>query len=187
MIPRMRSLPVAAALAVLAFGALSVPAAAQGGRVSPQIAVPSPGGGGGGGGFGYQGCYSLNGPIYGPYYVNFCLQAWGGSYTVNGGGLNCRGGLNWSRTGDGVHINLQRSECGAGTAWTADSLSCRSEGGNFPFPNPFAGGKNQPRIAVPSPNLPVPIPLPCGSTLRCTYIPTVAGYQPVSVQARRTN
>ncbi len=167
--------------AALVAGALAAAPAFAQPRISPQIAVPSPGGGGGGG-FGYQGCYQVNGPIYGPYQFGFCLQQGGGSYTVVGGGLNCRGGLNWSRSGDGVQVNLYRSECGAGTAWTGDSLSCRTEGFPIPFP-----GANQPRIAVPSPNLPVPFPVPGGSTLRCTYYPTVAGYQAISVQARRTN
>jgi hypothetical protein len=146
-------------------------ASAQSPAVS--VAVPSPGGGGGGGNA--AGCYRLTNQIYGPYRMSFCLnRGRGGSYQVTGGGLNCKGRLDWYQNGNRVNVDLYRAPCGRGTDWTGDSLSCRTQG-NIPL---LGGGVT---IAVPAPSIPVP----GFNTLGCTYNPVAGGYRPVSVTARR--
>ena len=159
------------AAAAFAFAPVSVPAVAQD-SVGPMVAVPAPGGGGGGGGV--RGCYRISGTIYGPYRMQFCLNARGsGTYQVNGGGLNCSGGLDWyNRNNDRVDIDLYRSQCGRGTQWTGDALACR-----IPGWRPL--GKSGPRIAVPVPgggNV---------NSLNCRYNPMAGGYKPIQVTANR--
>ena len=101
--------------------------------------------------------------------------AWmnGGSYQVNGGGLNCNGRLDWYPGRNGrVDIDLYRSACGGrGTDWTGDSLNCRTGWRVF--------GNQLPGVAVPAP------PGPRGNTLNCTYVPQASGYSPIQVTARR--
>jgi hypothetical protein len=162
----MNKMLLAAAAMLLSAGA----AFADDGTMSPRIAVPAPDNGGGGGGV--QGCWRIQGTIYGPYRMSFCLRPNGGSYQVNGGGLNCNGRLDWYPGRNGrVDIDLYRSGCGGGgTQWTGDSLNCRTGWRVF--------GGNRPTVAVP-------VPSPGGNTLNCTYVPQASGYSPTQVTARR--
>jgi hypothetical protein len=139
--------------------------------MSPRVAVPAPGGGGGGGGWGVQGCYRIQGTIYGPYRMEFCLKGRGnGDYKVKGGGLDCKGGLDWYFNNRGrLDIDLYRSFCGRGTQWTGDAMKCQT--GWSPF------GKSGPKIAVPAPI--------GGGTLNCRYLPQTSGYSPIQVTAVR--
>ena len=153
---------VAAAFALTA--AMSV-AAAQ--NVSPQVVVPDRGGGGAGG---VRGCYEIQGRIYGPYCMTFCLDRGAGQfYWVRGGGLHCRGGLRWSRIGKGqIQVDLQRTSCGNGAAWSADTLVCRSAG---------SGGVSA-QVVVPDDG-------GGADSLRCRYIPNARGYKETTVIANR--
>ena len=81
-----------AALAAVLLCASSATSVAQ--EPNAQVVVPDRGGGN------IAGCYRVQGPLYGPYRMTFCLGA-GDSYQVTGGGLNCRAGLDWHRTGHG--------------------------------------------------------------------------------------
>jgi hypothetical protein len=126
-----------------------------------QVVVPDRGGST------VAGCYRVEGPLYGPYRMTFCLGR-GDSYHVTGAGLDCRAGLDWHRTGPGrVEIELHYARCGKGAGWSADSLSCRAEG---------AGSHAE--VVVPDrPG--------AADQLRCRYIPSERGYKPVSLAARR--
>lgn len=117
----------------------------------------------------FTGCYQVQQRLYGPYRMSFCLEQ-RGTYSVRGGGVRCEGRLNWSAKGRDININLQRTSCGNGVAWSADRLTCR--GGNL-LPAFLA------RIIVPD--------LPVLQTLRCTYTPSVRNEKPVQITARRTD
>jgi hypothetical protein len=103
--------------------------------------------------------------------MTFCL---GGkdSYRVTGAGLDCRAGLDWHRSRPGrIQIDLDYARCGQGAGWSADSLSCRVDGGRK-----RSGGHAE-----------VVVPDRPGSAdnLRCRYVPSERGYEPVSVTAKR--
>ncbi|KKB08529.1 hypothetical protein VE25_18640 [Devosia geojensis] len=115
------------------------------------------------------GCYRVTRSIYGPYRLTFCLER-RGTYQVTGGGVNCQGRLNWTASGRDVSIQLQRSRCGNGVAWSADRMSCRGAG-------IFQGILS--RILVPD--------VPYLGALNCTYRPAAGGYQPTTITARRFN
>ena len=123
------------------------------------------------GGRGVSGCYRVQGHLYGPYRMTFCLGR--DSYHVTGAGLDCRAGLDWRRAGPGrVEIDLDYARCGRGAAWSSDSMTCRFDrsgrrGGDF--------------------NAEVVVPDWGGSVerLRCRYVPSEPGYRPVSITARR--
>lgn len=117
----------------------------------------------------FTGCYQVQQRLYGPYRMSFCLEQ-RGTYSVRGGGVRCDGRLNWSAKGRDININLQRTSCGNGVAWSADRMTCR--GGNL-LPAFLA------RIIVPD--------LPVLQTLRCTYTPSVRSEKPVQITARRTD
>jgi hypothetical protein len=117
----------------------------------------------------FTGCYQVQQRLYGPYRMSFCLEQ-RGTYSVRGGGVRCDGRLNWSAKGRDININLQRTSCGNGVAWSADRMTCR--GGNL-LPAFLA------RIIVPD--------LPVLQTLRCTYTPSVRKEKPVQITARRTD
>ncbi len=117
----------------------------------------------------FTGCYQVQQRLYGPYRMSFCLEQ-RGTYSVRGGGVRCDGRLNWSAKGRDININLQRTSCGNGVAWSADRMTCR--GGNL-LPAFLA------RIIVPD--------LPVLQTLRCTYTPSVRGEKPTQITARRTD
>ena len=114
------------------------------------------------------GCYQIAERLYGPYTMRFCLTN-RGSYRVSGGGLNCSGSLTWSvASGRTINIRLQRTSCGGGKAWSADSMSCQGLG--------FFGSLVA-KVVIPD--------VPGLSNLRCTYTPSVHSYKPVTVRARR--
>jgi hypothetical protein len=170
----LRILVAAAGVALVPFAAAAQP------NVTPQIVVPVPGGppqmpvpvpAA------FPGCYQVTQQLYGPYYMQFCLDHWGnGTYTVTGA-LYCNGRLAWSEWGGQAHIRLQFAHCGGGVGWSPDQMTCvvtysappPVSGPGFPF-----GG--QPRIAVP---------VPVGGDLRCNYQPSVRGYQPISILAQK--
>lgn len=71
-----------------------------------------------------SGCYRSTGRIYGKYRFEFCLQQ-RGSYAVSGGGVRCEGRLDWNGRGAEVSVQLRRTSCGNGVAWSADTMTCR--------------------------------------------------------------
>lgn len=162
----------AAGLAIAAAAVVSMPVVevAHAQAMTPQVAVPDPGGSG------LNGCYRVSGTMYGPYRMTFCLGR-RNSYTVTGGGLNCNGGLDWYDQRNGrVEIDLYRSRCGSGQAWSGDSMSCRIAGWQ---PLKVTVGKTQLRV-------PVPLPPPKDyNTLNCRYNPVAGGYQPINITANR--
>ena len=152
------SIAMAIMLALVAF----TPAAYAEGA-STRVVVPdrpqTPAGGG---------CYQIAERLYGPYTMNFCLTN-RGSYRVTGGGLNCSGSLTWSVSGGRtINVRLQRTSCGRGKAWSADSMSCQGLG--------FLGSIVA-KVVIPD--------VPGLSNLRCTYTPSVHSYMPVTVRALR--
>jgi hypothetical protein len=149
-------------------------AAAQ--NVSPQIVIPeNPGGGPD------AGCYQVQGDLYGPYSMSFCLGNSNSekTYNVSGGGLDCNGRLDWYRSGSGrLQINLREADCTRGQLWSADTMTCNF--GNIGGPVPLSGGGEgiQPQVVIPDrPNY--------GNVLRCTYDPSVEGYPTTQITARR--
>lgn len=70
------------------------------------------------------GCYRAVGNIYDSYRFEFCLKQ-RGTYTVRGGGVRCDGRLRWELSGPGVEVDLRRTSCNRGVAWSADSMWCR--------------------------------------------------------------
>ena len=151
-------------IAVAFFAALAsiVPVSAQ--DVDARVIVPdNPGGGGA-----YvAGCYRVQQRLYGPYKMEFCLQR-RGNYTIIGGGVTCNGQLDWRVRGRDITIDLRRTSCGKGVAWSADSMSCRSSG--------LMSGILA-RIIVPD--------VPVLGSLRCTYMPSERGYDDMTITARR--
>lgn len=119
------------------------------------------------GGAVFTGCYRVQQRLYGPYRMTFCLEQ-RGTYQVTGGRVQCNGRLNWSARGRDININLQRTSCGNGVAWSADRMTCR--GGNL-LPAVLA------KIIIPD--------LPVLQTLRCTYTPSVKSEKPMQITARR--
>ena len=115
----------------------------------------------------FTGCYQVQQRLYGPYRMTFCLEQ-RGTYTVRGGGVRCDGRLTWNARGRDINIQLKRTSCGNGVAWSADRMTCR--GGNL-LPAFLA------RIIVPD--------LPVLQTLRCTYTPSVSSERPMQITARR--
>jgi hypothetical protein len=121
----------------------------------------------GGGGAYVAGCYRITQRLYGPYRMEFCLER-RGSYTVTGNRTDCDGRLDWSVRGRDINIQLRRTSCGRGVAWSADTISCRSSG--------LLSGLLA-RVIVPD--------VPVLGTLRCTYKPSEPGYDTMQVTARR--
>jgi hypothetical protein len=117
------------------------------------------------------GCYRAQGTIYKNYHFSFCLEQ-RGTYRIIGSRVTCSGHLSWRGHGSYVSAQLQRTSCGNGVAWSADSMTCRPQG-------LFLGilGK----ILVPEfPNLPF-----LGG-LRCDYQPARGtGQKPITFTARR--
>lgn len=151
---------VAAAATVASIGIVNA------GQVEPKIAVPSPGSAG------IQGCWSADRMLYGPYQLSFCLDRFGGSYRVTGGGLNCRAELTWWKGWNGYRFAMERAECGRGTDWTADSFTCVVKVEPVYYNrNTEDDGGLEPKIAVPSPS-----PDPETMKLDCRYKPSVFGY-----------
>lgn len=97
----------------LALVAGVIPAAAQ--DMNATVIVPDAPGGAR-----FAGCYSVAQRLY----MEFCLDQ-RGTYTVTGGGVTCNGRLDWSARGRDVNVDLRRTACGKGVAWSADSMTCR--------------------------------------------------------------
>ena len=164
-----KSTALLAGLFALSFAGL---AAAQ--NLGPQIVIPEDPGSGAD-----AGCYRVDGDLYGPYTMSFCLGSSNSQkrYQVIGGGLECNGRLDWYRGGSGrLQINLRQASCGQGKAWSADTMTCNF--GVVGPPNTLGGGGNSPQIVIPDrPNY--------GSVLRCTYDPSVPGAPSSQVTAHR--
>jgi hypothetical protein len=112
--------PIAVAALALALSlapVASLPAVAQ--DMNATVIVPDAPGGAR-----FTGCYSVSQRLYGPYSMDFCLEQ-RGSYTVRGGGVVCNGRLDWSASGRNIDIDLRKSSCGNGVAWSADSMVCQ--------------------------------------------------------------
>jgi hypothetical protein len=71
-----------------------------------------------------SGCYEAVGRIYQKYRFEFCLKQ-RGTYEIRGGGVRCDGRLDWNVRGANVQVELRRSRCGNGVAWSADSMTCK--------------------------------------------------------------
>lgn len=129
------------------------------------------------GGARFTGCYSVAQRLYGPYRMNFCLEQ-RGTYTVTGGGVTCNGRLNWSASGRNIEVDLSRTSCGNGVAWTADSMTCQ---GTTLFGKGVAGAIGNALAKVIVPNVPTL------SGLSCTYYPNARGERPTDITARRVS
>ncbi len=127
------------------------------------------------GGARFTGCYSIDQRLYGPYRMNFCLQQ-RGTYTVRGGGIACNGRLDWDAGGRTINIDLRRSSCGNGVAWSSDSMECQ---GNQIFGNGVAGAIGNALTKRIAPGIPTLI------GLSCTYYPDAPGKQPTLITATR--
>ncbi|MET3924946.1 hypothetical protein [Devosia sp. 2618] len=115
-----------------------------------------------------SGCYRSTGRIYGKYRIEFCLQQ-RGTYFVSGGGVLCDGRLDWTGRGAEVRVQLRRTSCGNGVAWSADTMTCR--------PNLLLGLLG----LIVSPDRPFL------SSLTCNYTPVAGRDGPTRFTARRTN
>ncbi|MHA1559476.1 MAG: hypothetical protein ACTSWI_02245 [Alphaproteobacteria bacterium] len=161
-------------------GVVILPSVAALAQLAPQIAVPTPPGGDGPTA-NIEGCYSVSQSLYGPYFLGFCLNRWGGgSYQVTGS-LYCNGRVDWQREWNGsIQINVHHTSCGRGIDWSADTMVCSVSSPQWPLQQPHPGPwRNQPQIAVPT-------PAPGQSTMTCTYYPGVRGYYPMPITAQRT-
>lgn len=160
-----------AAIAAFLLGAMvAAPALAQ--DMNATVIVPDAPGGAR-----FAGCYSVAQRLYGPYRMEFCLEQ-RGSYRVTGGGVTCNGRLDWSARGRDIDIDLSRSSCGNGVAWSADSMTCQGSG---LFGKGVAGAIGDALAKVIVPNVPTI------SALRCTYYPAVRGEKPTDITARRVS
>lgn len=168
-------------LAAVAGAALVLPAAANATGARPQVVVPDRPGSSG---FpGYEGCYAVQGRIYGPYRLTFCLGSPRNSYyQVRGGGIRCDGPLDWSEGRRGIQINLARTSCGGGIAWSADTMQCDFSRAGFPEPRAGGGFDNRPQVVVPDrPGGGRPIQ---AGELTCRYFPAARGFEEITIIAR---
>lgn len=149
-----------------------MPAVAAEDDMSAMIIVPDAPGGAR-----FSGCYTVSQRLYGPYRMDFCLEQ-RGTYTVKGGGVTCNGKLNWDANGKFIDIDLKRTPCGNGVAWSADSMTCTGSG---LFGKGIGGaiGKALAQVIVPN--------IPTISKLSCTYYPSVKGEQPTKITANRVS
>ena len=115
----------------------------------------------------FGGCYEVQQRLFGSYRMSFCLVQ-RGTYSIRGSRVRCDGRLDWSVRGRDINIQLRRTSCGGGVAWSADRMTCR--GGNM-LPAFLA------RLIAPN--------LPVLQTLRCTYTPSVRREAPFQITARR--
>jgi len=157
----MRSMLRYFSLVLAVFGAMVVSGAAYAQGNDTKVIVPDlPGGAI------VSGCYRSNNAIYGKYRFEFCLQQ-RGSYVVTGGGVRCNGRLDWSGRGAEVSVQLRRTTCGNGVAWSADTMTCR--------PNLLLGLL----ALIINPNRPVL------SSLTCSYYPAAGSEAPTRFTVRR--
>lgn len=133
-----------------------------------QVAVPEDGGRS-------RDCYQFQERIYGPYRMAFCLNSRnGGRYRVMDGDLDCRAELTWSQAArNRIRIDLTRATCGAGMAWSADTLICRTGDAGR------ASDAMAPQVAVPDHG--------GRDALVCRYLPSERGFEEITVVAVRQN
>src|SRR5690606_6262577 len=115
-----------------------------------------------------SGCYRSTGHIYGKYRLEFSLQQ-RGSYAVSSGGVRCAGRLDWSGRRAEGSVQLRRTSCGNGVAWSADTMTCR--------PNLLLGLLGL--ILNPE--------RPFLSSLTCNYRPVAGSEAPTRFTVRRIN
>jgi hypothetical protein len=169
--PKTVQLAIAAFALALSLAPLTtLPAAAQ--DMNATVIVPDAPGGAR-----FTGCYSIAQRLYGPYRMDFCLEQ-RGSYNVRGGGVVCDGRLDWSASGRNINIDLRKSSCGNGVAWSADSMVCQ---GTTLFGGGIKGAIGNALAKVIVPNVPTL------TGLSCTYYPDARGKSPTQITARRTN
>ncbi|MGV3492003.1 MAG: hypothetical protein ACO1OG_11845 [Devosia sp.] len=160
-----------ACLAMALGGATALPVAAQ--DMNVTVIVPDAPGGAR-----FTGCYTVNQRLYGPYRMSFCLEQ-RGTYTVRGGGVTCNGRLDWDVSGRTIEVDLRRTSCGNGVAWSADSMSCT---GTSLFGGKGIGaaiGQALAKVIVPN--------VPTIRGLSCTYYPDARGEKPTKITADRTS
>ena len=140
-----------------------------------EMRMPVPGGGN----LGVRGCWRNKQILYGRYRISFCLERGvDGAYRVEGGGLTCRGDIDWSRDGRRVEIRLNRGRCNRNTDWSRDRISCRVEDGR-------AEGTG---VAVLEPaQARMPTQSGAGEAWRmnCIYRPSTGPFGPERFTARR--
>jgi hypothetical protein len=169
--PFPKFIKIAAASLLLAMSIVpTLPAVAQ--DMNATVIVPDAPGGAR-----FSGCYNVAQRLYGPYRMTFCLEQ-RGSYTVTGGGVTCNGRLNWNASGRNIDIDLSRTSCGNGVAWSADSMTCQ---GTSLFGKGVAGAIGGVLAKVIVPNVPTL------SGLSCTYYPDARGERPTDITARRVS
>lgn len=115
-----------------------------------------------------SGCYRSANRIYGKYNFEFCLQQ-RGTYAVSGGGVRCSGRLDWTGRGAEVNVQLRRTSCGNGVAWSADQMNCR------------------PNLLIGLLALIVDPKRPFLTALTCSYTPVAGTQGPIRFTARRIN
>ncbi|MEI9900656.1 MAG: hypothetical protein WDN31_11640 [Hyphomicrobium sp.] len=166
-----KALVTSVLLALSVMPAMSDPAAAQ--DMNATVIVPDAPGGAR-----FTVCYNVAQRLYGPYRMEFCLDQ-RGTYTVTGRGVTCNGRLDWSARGRTIEIDLRRTSCGNGVAWSADSMSC--QGASLFGKGGVAGaiGGALAKVIVPG--------IPTLSSLNCTYYPAVRNEAPTTITARRVS
>lgn len=143
-----------------------------------EMRMPVPGGASN---LGVRGCWRNKEILYGKYRVSFCLERGvDGAYRVDGGGLTCRGDLDWSRDGRRVEIRLNRGRCNRNTDWSRDRISCRVEDGRAGSPGLAVVEPAQARMPTPSGN-------DDAWRMNCVYRPSNGPYGPERFTARRTD
>lgn len=142
-----------------------------------EMRMPVPGGGN----LGVRGCWRNKQILYGKYRISFCLERGvDGAYRVDGGGLTCRGDIDWSRDGRRVEIRLNRGRCNRNTDWSRDRISCRIEDGR-------AGGAVIPAFELAQARMPTPSSAGEAWRMNCIYRPSKGPYGPERFTARRTD
>jgi hypothetical protein len=128
-----------------------------------------------------RGCWRNKQILYGRYRISFCLERGvDGAYRVDGGGLTCRGDVDWSRDGRRVEIRLNRGRCNRNTDWSRDRISCRIEDGR-------AQGTGIPVLEPAQSRMPTPSGAGDAWRMDCIYRPSKGPYGPERFTARRTD
>ncbi len=142
-----------------------------------EMRMPVPGGGGN---LAVKGCWRSKQVLFDRYRGAFCRERGAdGSYRVDGGGLSCRGDLDWSRDGRRVEIRFNRGRCNRNTDWSRDRISCSVDNGRAEAPGIPMVEQAQARMPIPS----------GGEALRmnCVYRPSTGSFGPERFTARRTD
>lgn len=143
-----------------------------------EMRMPMPGVGGA---LGVKGCWRSKQTLYGKYRVSFCLERGvDGAYRVDGGGLTCRGDLDWSQDGRKVEIRFNRGRCNRNTDWSRDRISCRVDDGR-------AQGTGIPVLEPAQARMPTPGGGRDARRMDCIYRPSTGPQSPERFNARRTD